>query len=93
MGHVELVSSLYRCIETVAKSEYHEALRKLLVGESSDELEEKINILKSFLETMDFSKLRRESEKYLLRGKRVQFIVYLDMGVTKYEMHEIPFYR
>jgi hypothetical protein len=35
---------------------------------------------------MDFKKLRRESERCLIEGRKVKFVVYLEGGVPKYNM-------
>ena len=47
---------------------------------------EKAELLKRFLETADFKKLRSESERHLTEGRNVKFMVYLEGGVPKYEM-------
>ena len=59
----------------------------LAPGQGNKELEEQLEILRLFLERMDFKKLRAESERHITEGRRVVFIVYLDNGVPKYEMH------
>ena len=56
------------------------------MGEGSQELEERIELLKAFLESMDFSELRRESEKHLTQGIGVRFVVYMERDKPKYEM-------
>ncbi len=67
MLKVELVPNLSHCIETVAKRKYAELVPKLLAsGEGNKELQEKLEILRSFLEITDFRKLREESEKQLM---------------------------
>jgi len=43
-------------------------------------------MLRLFIESADFNKLRSESEKHLLEGKRVKFILHLEEGKPKYEM-------
>ena len=87
MLRVELVPDLAHCIETVAKREYNETVRQLLAaGEGQEELRERIELLRVFLERMDFKKLRRESEKHLVQGRTVRFVVYLADGVPKYDM-------
>jgi hypothetical protein len=87
MLKLELVPDLNHCIETVAKKEYNETVNRLLSSEdTSDELKNKAEILRLFLETADFKKLRAESEPRLLQGDQVSFIVYLQDGVLKYEM-------
>jgi hypothetical protein len=87
MLHIELVPDLSHCIETVAKKEYEEAVKKLLdIVETNEELEEKAEILRLFLKNANFKKLRVESEKQLMEGRAVQFVVYLEDGIPKYEM-------
>jgi len=87
MLQVELVPGLSHCIETVTKREYDETMRQLLAaGEGQEELRERIELLRIFLERMDFKKLRRESEKHLVEGRTVRFVVYLEDGVPKYDM-------
>lgn len=85
MLQIELAPDLSHCIETVARREYSETMRKLLAtGQESGELQERIELLRLFLKTMDFKELRRESEKYLAGGKKVKFVVYLNEGVPRY---------
>jgi hypothetical protein len=87
MLQIELVPDLSNCIETVAKKEYSEIVRQLLaIGEGNEELHERAELLRSFLETTDFKRLRSESERYLVEGRRVKFVVYLEGGATKYDM-------
>jgi hypothetical protein len=87
MLKIELVPDLNHCIETVAKKEYNETARKLLSAQNkSDELKNKAEILRLFLKTADFKKLRAESEPHLLQGEQVRFIVYLQDSAVKYEM-------
>ena len=47
---------------------------------------EKFETLRLFLESADFNKLRSESEKHLIEGKKVKFIVHLEKGKPEYEM-------
>ena len=87
MLQIELLPDASHCIETVAKREYEETVKQLLVvGETSKELQEKLEILRLFLETMDFRKLRAESEKHITEGRKVKFVVYLEDGVPKHDM-------
>jgi hypothetical protein len=83
---VQLQPDLSRCIEAVARGEYERGLRSLLAGEDDERLAERTDLLRRFLETADFGGLRRESERYLLEGKKVAFIVYMDEGVLRYEL-------
>ena len=88
MLKIELVPDLTHCIETVAKREHAAVLKQLLApGKRNKELEEKLEILKLFLETADFKKLRFESEKQLMEGRIVRFVVCLENGMPKHEMH------
>ena len=73
-------------METKAKREYEKTLSKLLDKGEERELMEKLDTLRLFLESTDFSVLRREYEKHLLQGKRVKFILHLETGKPKYEM-------
>jgi len=89
MQKIELVPDLTHCIETKAKKEYDAAVQKVLAGapeSESNELEEKLETLRLFLETADFKTLRAESEKHLTAGKKVSFLVYLDNGAPGYDM-------
>lgn len=83
---IQLQPDLSRCIETVARDEYERGLRSLLAGEGDEHLGERTELLRLFLETADFSGLRRQSERYLLEGKKVTFTVYKDEGVLRYEL-------
>ena len=94
MVKIELVPDLTHCVETVAKGESRKTLEKLLAAEEgNEELQERIEILRVFLETMDFKKLRRESEKHLMEGRKVKFVVYLKEGNPKYELQVGRQYR
>lgn len=61
-------------------------LSELLEKGEKGELAERLETLRLFLESADFSKLRSESEKHLVEGRRVKFILYLEKGKPKYEM-------
>ena len=88
MLQIELVPDLSHCVETVAKKEYAAVLKQILEpGRRNKKLEENLEILRLFHETADFKKLRSESERQLMEGKRVRFVVYLEEGVPKYEMN------
>ncbi|MFC1928327.1 hypothetical protein ACFLXK_01825 [Chloroflexota bacterium] len=66
--------------------QYNRISSELLKRGKQKELEEKFEILRLFLETADFNKLRSESEKHLVEGKRVKFILDLENGQLKHEM-------
>ncbi len=83
---IELEPELDACIETKAKREYNRTLSQLLKKGEQAELAEELDILRLFLESADFNKLRSESEKHLVEGKNVKFILYLERGRPKYQM-------
>ncbi|MFA4836847.1 MAG: hypothetical protein WC749_12355 [Dehalococcoidia bacterium] len=87
MIEIELVPDLSSCIQTVAKREYDKVLRGLLQKEGEDQLfEEKLEILKWFLESADFARLRSEYEKHLFAGNAVRFKVRSIDGQLEYEV-------
>ena len=87
MVQIELIPDLDHCIETLARRKYSEIAGQLLASvNDKGKLREKAEILRIFLETADFKKLRSESEKYLSEGRDVKFVVYLEKGVPKHEM-------
>ncbi len=73
-------------METKAKRQYKQILKELLNKGEEGELAEKLEILRLFLEAADFNKLRSESEKRLLEGRKIKFTLYLEKGQPKYEM-------
>ena len=84
---IELTPTLDLCIEGTARREYLKSADQYMQrGQKDRKLEEKIELLRMFLETMDFRKLRAESEKYLVDGKVVKFILTSEKGKPKYEM-------
>lgn len=87
MVQIELVPDLSQCIETVARREYWKLVRNYFrTGQGDSQFEEKVELLRNFLESMDFKKLRRESEPHLREGKKVSFIVYWEGGEAKYKL-------
>ena len=87
---IELIPDLSHCIETVARREHAAILRQLLATpKGHEDLENRLEILRLFLKTADFKKLRAESEKQLTEGKGVRFLVYLEAGMPQYQMHVI----
>jgi len=86
MVHIELEPELSACVETKARQQYEQILSELLNKGEEGELGEKMEILRLFLESTDFSKLRNQYEKRLLAEKKVKFIIYLANGKPEYEM-------
>ena len=84
---IELTPTLDLCIEGTARREYLKSVAEYMQqAKKSRKLEDKIELLRVFLETMDFRKLRAESEQHLTEGKKVRFILTLKKGKPKYEM-------
>ncbi|MDD5288165.1 MAG: hypothetical protein PHY28_03535 [Dehalococcoidales bacterium] len=94
MLQIEFVPDLDHCIETLARKEYSEIVSQLLSsGKNKRKISEntkKAELLKNFLETADFKKLRAESEGHIINGRLVKFVVYTESRVTKYEMRISP---
>jgi len=87
MARIELAPTLTHCIETTARQEFLKSKDEYMRSGGEDkELEERIELLRAFLEAMDFRELRRQSEQYLTEGRNVRFIIYQEEGKPKYEM-------
>jgi hypothetical protein len=87
MECIELIPSLSHCIETTARQEYWNSVNQYMEsGREDKKLEEKIEVLKAFLESVDFRKLRSQSEKHLMQGKQVKFVIHWKEGKPNYEM-------
>lgn len=72
MVRIELFPDLSHCIETIARREYWNLVRDYFhTGEENSQFQEKIELLRNFVESTNFRKLRRNSEKYLRDGKRL----------------------
>ncbi len=50
-------------------------VNRCLEGGGDRGLEEKIELLKAFLESANFGRLRSQSEAYLVIGKKVKFVI------------------
>lgn len=84
---IELAPTLDLCIEGTAKQEYRKSTDEYIQrGQKDRKLEEKIELLRMFLETADFRKLRAESEKHLVERKKVRFILTSEKGKPRCEM-------
>jgi wyosine [tRNA(Phe)-imidazoG37] synthetase (radical SAM superfamily) len=84
---IELVPTLEHCIESAARHEFRKAAEEYMqLNKEDKDLEERIELLRMFLDTADFRRLRAESEKHLTEGKIVRFILTLDKGKPHYEM-------
>jgi hypothetical protein len=84
---IELIPTLTHCVQTTAKQEFSRGLDEYLRKEEEDAaLGERIELLRMFLESADFRELRRESEKHLMKGRTVRFILSLEDGVPRHQM-------
>ena len=84
---IQLEPDLSHCIQTRAKREYGQIKSQLLETDAENpELGEKLELLKTFLESTDFNKLRSEYEPYLIQGMKVTFTLNNDMDSTSYRM-------
>ena len=87
MESIELFPNLSHCIETTAREEFWNSVNQYMEsGQKDKKLEERIELLKAFLESADFRKLRSQSEKYLVAGKKVKFAICWKEGKPSYEM-------
>jgi hypothetical protein len=87
MDCIELFPSLSHCIETTAREEFWNSVNQYLKSGLEDKkLEDRIELLKAFLESTDFKKLRSQSEKYLAEEKKVKFVICWKEGKLSYEM-------
>ena len=87
MDFIELFPSLSHCIETTTREEFWNSVNQYMEGRQEDKkLERRIELLKAFLESMDFKKLRSQSEKHLIKGKKVKFVICWKEGKPSYEM-------
>jgi len=84
---IELNPDFSSCIETLSKKEYDRTLNLLLKkGLVNDELGERLEVLRLFLESTDFSHLRSQYEGYLAGGKKVTFQIYSEEGKVSYKL-------
>lgn len=73
MIEVMLQPNLSHCIETVAKREYERVLGQLMKsGEEDSQLEQRLELLRLFLESADFGTLRSRCDELLLKGKQIE---------------------
>jgi hypothetical protein len=87
MVPIELKPNLSSCIETLSKREYEQTLNLLLKkGSVDEELGERLEVLRLFLESTDFGPLRSQYEGYLTEGKKVTFLIYPEEGKVSYKL-------
>jgi len=84
---IELKPSLSSCIESLSKKEYKQTLNLLLKeGGMDEEFMEKLEVLRLFLETADFSHLRSQYEGDLMEGRKVAFLIFSQEGKVSYKI-------
>ena len=77
-----------RCIRCLAEEKLFSCMRDLLKEEEdSDELQQKYQVLYSFLESPDLDKLCNETERYLAEGKEVSVRLKIKDGKPEYEIN------
>lgn len=87
MNCIELCPNLSHCIQTVAREEFWNSVNILMASDQeNDDLQQRVELLKAFLESMDFRELRRQSEEHLIQGHTVKFVVYWKQSKPSYEM-------
>jgi len=85
------VPTLDECVETLARRRMNKTLQSLMETALADrEAEEEFALLKRFIESADFRRLRAESEPELLQGHRVAFNVGMDSGTVTCRMQVEP---
>ena len=76
MDSVELFPTLEHCVESAAREEFWRLVNRYLEERGGDsKLQERIELLRAFLESADFGRLRSESEAYMVKGKKVRFVI------------------
>ena len=76
-----------KCIKCLAEQELNNCLRELLRGEvENKELQQRFEMLVSFLKSPESQKLRDESERYLAEGKQVTVKIHFKNGKLEYEL-------
>jgi hypothetical protein len=83
---IRLIPTLDACVETQAKQLYQRTLSELLKFPDDRLLQQRLETAKLFLKSADFSKLRADSEKHLIIGKKVVFTVWQENGKVLWEM-------
>jgi len=75
MTRLKIVPELNECIETKARKEYQRVCDLVMQGNKEDALPRRLELLRVFLESADFRKLRSDSEPLLAEGKRITFVI------------------
>jgi len=77
-----------KCIKCLAEQELNNCLLELLRGKEDDQnLQQKFEMLLSFLKSPESQKLREESEKHLAEGRKVMLRLSFNGGKPKYKLN------
>jgi len=77
-----------KCIKCLAELELNNCLMQLLREEGdNEEVQQRFEVLVSFLKSPDSKRLRDESERYLAEGKQGTIRVHFDKGQLRYELN------
>lgn len=85
-ARIEIIPDLDHCVQTRARQEYAAIMSKIMSGDDSPGLEDRLEMLRAFLEEADFSRLRRESEAHLTQGRKVRFVLSGSAGPGKWSV-------
>ena len=78
-----------RCIETAARQRHRRLVEQMLQSASASALEaQEADLLRVFLETADFPRLRAQSEAVMAEGRRVVFEIVDDGEGVSWQMEE-----
>jgi len=84
---IELKPNVSSCIETLSKKEYERTLNLLLKeGRVNEELGERLEVLRLFLESADFGHFRSQYGGYLKEGRKVTFLIYPEGGNVSHKL-------
>ena len=76
-----------KCIKCLAEKELNNCLIELLREEGENrELQQRFEVLVTFLKSPDSQRLRDEAERYLAEGKKVTVKINFETGKPKYEL-------
>lgn len=87
--NIKIVPEINACIETKAKKEYQHICNLVSQGGTERSLIQRLELLRLFLETADFRKLRSDSEQLLIQGKRITFVISEKSGSAVFKMDVI----
>ena len=76
-----------KCIKCLAEQELNNCLMELLREEADDKgLQQRFEMLVSFLKSSESRKLRDDSERFLAEGRQVTLKIHFEDGKPKYQL-------